>query len=217
MSVILSLYVLSATILSGKPILILGLILFSLIITYISYNLGIRHYFIRRSYKQETWLPVTDDKGNIIGRVAQSVSMENPGKYQHPLVRMILWCNGKLYLKPRSPELLFENSKMDLPFEIVLKYGEGIEEKMDYIHENYFSTCNKPLFLLKYAYENEGGKWQVFLYYINIPDENLLGSLDFRDGKLWPVKQIKENIGKSYFSKILENELAFSSLLLENS
>lgn len=186
-----------------------------IIAAYTYYRFGLRQFLLNKCYQDETWLPVSDDTGNIIGRVAQSVSIENPGKFQHPIIRVIVWCNGKIYLKPRSNELMFERGKVDIPFEVILRFGKSIESSLDEIHEKYLPFGDKPRFLLKYSYDNPEGKWQVLLYYINIDDVSKLNTLNLPDGKIWPMQHVIDNLGKTYFSNIMENELKFTSVLIE--
>ena len=195
--------------------LVLGILLLFLVI-YLIYNFCLKSYLIKRCNQEEIWLPIVDDTGNVIGRVAQSVSIENPGKFQHPLIRIVVWSKEKMYLKPRPSESLFDIGKFDNPFEIVLKYGKSIEETLEEVHRNYLPYAAKPHFMLKYSYENSKGKWQVFLYYVSIFDESRLKSLNFSEGKLWPIRQVKDNIGKTYFSDIFENELEFSSVFFDD-
>lgn len=186
-----------------------------IIAAYTYYRFGLRQFLLNKCYQDETWLPVSDDTGNIIGRVAQSVSIENPGKFQHPIIRVIVWCNGKIYLKPRSKDLLFERGKVDIPFEVILRFGKSIESSLDEIHEKYLPNGDKPRFLLKYSYDNPEGKWQVLLYYINVDDVSKLNTLSLTEGKIWPMKHVMDNLGKTYFSNIMENELKFTSVLIE--
>lgn len=189
-----------------------GIIL--VILASIVYQISFKKFLIRRCNKHEIWLPVVDDTGNIIGRVAQSVSSEMPGKYQHPLIRLIVWSNGKIYLKPRDAEFGFEEGRVDHPFEIRLRYGIRIEDALENIRRIFFPESQKPTFLLKYSYENYFGKWQVLLYYIDVTDLKQLEAT-FGGGKLWLNQQVRDNIGKSFFSDIFENEVDFFSVLLQ--
>ncbi|MDD4921387.1 MAG: hypothetical protein PHS30_02800, partial [Bacteroidales bacterium] len=77
-------------------ILLLGLV----VIAFLLY----RRYLIRQCYIKEYWLPIVDDGGNVIGRVARSVSIETPGVYQHPLIRILVNQSGTIYLTPRTYE-----------------------------------------------------------------------------------------------------------------
>ncbi len=157
----------------------------------------------------ENWLPVVDDSGNIIGRVARRVSMEDPHRYQHPLVRVMVWYNGKLYLTPRSSKAPFEQGMMDHPMERLVRYGESIDEVLAKLCSCCSPDCDRPRFLLKYKHENKEGKWLVLLYQVTLTYEAQLILNDGGFGKFWPLYQVSENKGMSYFSTILEGEIDF--------
>jgi len=202
---------------SGIPVwmIILFVILLIALTAFYYYKVVLKKYLVRRCNNEEVWLPVTDELGNVIGRVAQSVSIENPGMFQHPLIRLILWDNGNLYLAQRDSDSLFEKEKVDTPFEKLLTFGKSIESTLEEIHDKYIPGSGKPIFLLKYEYENSAGKWQVLLYYSNLGECRNLNNLSFINGKMWTYKQLKQDVGKKYFSDIFENELQFISVLVE--
>jgi hypothetical protein len=194
-----------------------GVIILILVAVFVLFffKLLFHHYMIWKCKKQEKWLPVVDDAGNIIGRVAKSVSLEEPGKFQHPLIRVIVLCNGLMYLKVRGSDSVFEKGKVDHPFEIMIEFGKSIEETIEAVSKRISSDCTGSRFIIKYRHENDEGKWQVLLYAIELTDENQLGAIDSCDGKLWTIKQIRENIGKSYFSNIFEGEIDFLSTIVD--
>ena len=175
-----------------------------------------RRYLIRRCNKNEYWLPVVDDGGNVIGRVARSVSLENPGTYQHPLIRIMAFKSGTLYLSPRTYEFCPDIGKYDHPFEYMMQYGMSVEETLEKIQKKFFPDSQTPKFSLRYKHENKIGHWQVLLYILHIEDEKELINLDKRRGKFWTIQQIQENLGKSYFSSFLEGEMAFLESLLKD-
>lgn len=169
---------------------------------------------IRKCNRRETWLPVCDDSGNVIGRVARSVSQESPGLYQHPLVRILVWCNGRVFLRTRDAESGFEQGLVDHPFELMLKFGEDIDAQIQQVKRTYFSEGTQSRFLLKYKHENTDGIWQVFLYMLIVQNERDLSKLCKEGGKTWTLQQLRENKGKHYFSSIFESEIQFFSTLL---
>ena len=133
-----------------------------------------RRYLVRKSDKYEIWLPVVDDAGHVMGRVAQSVSEETPGNFQHPLIRMLVRYNKMLYLQPRSEHALFEPETTDIPIEVLMQYGDNIDDTLLKVRDAYFPDSPKPRFLLKYQYENQEGKWLVLLYIIEVSDRKQL-------------------------------------------
>lgn len=168
-----------------------------------------RRYLVRRCNKKEYWLPIVDDGGHVIGRVARSISLENPGMYQHPLIRILTFKSGTIYLTPRTYEFCPDIGKYDHPFECMMEYGLSIEETIKGIQEEFFPESDPPRFVLRYKHENEIGQWQVLLYVLSIKDEEELIGLDKSQGRFWTVQQIQENLGKSCFSSFLEGEAEF--------
>ncbi|MDD4922366.1 MAG: hypothetical protein PHS30_07815, partial [Bacteroidales bacterium] len=152
---------------------------------------------------------------NVIGRVARSVSIETPGVYQHPLIRILVNQSGTIYLTPRTYEFCPDFGKYDHPIECMMKYGKSIEETLGYLQKEYFPKSESPRFLLKYKHENDIGHWQVLLYILSIKEESELIGLDKKKGKFWTRQQIQENIGKSYFSAFLEGEIDFMKTITE--
>ena len=192
-------------------LLVLLMILGLLVIALLLY----RRYLVRRCYKKEYWLPVVDNGGRVIGRVARSVSLETPGTYQHPLIRIMVLKSRTIYLSPRTYEFCPDIGKYDYPFECMMEYGNSVEETLIRMQEKYFPKSMKPRFLLKYKHENKIGHWQVLLYFLQINDEQELVGLDKSNGKFWTIQQIQENLGQSYFSAFLEGEMDFLESLLK--
>lgn len=180
-------------------------------------QMGFKKYLLEKCMKQEKWLPVVDDTGNIIGKVAQSVSLEEPGKFLHPLIRVIVVCNGMLFLKPRGKGCAFEKGKIDIPFEILLDFGKNIDDTLEERRRRLSDVKDKPDFIIKYRHENSEGKWLVLLYKIEISDIKQIYPADLSEGKLWTMKQINENLGESYFSNIFEEEFEMFSRILGDS
>jgi hypothetical protein len=172
-----------------------------------------RKCLINRASRKEYWLPIVDDGGSVIGRVARSVSLEKPGTYQHPLIRILILRSGNIYLSPRTYELSPDFGKYDHPFECMMEYGLSIEETLKDMKKKFFPLSQTPRFLLKYKHINEIGQWQVLLFVLNILDEGELIGVDKCRGKFWTIRQIRENIGKSYFSAFLEGEIDFLEAL----
>ncbi|HEY5500039.1 MAG TPA: hypothetical protein VIK20_06620 [Bacteroidales bacterium] len=175
-----------------------------------------RIYMIRQINKKEYWLPVVDEGGHVIGRVARSVSLEKPGTYNHPLIRILTFKSGNIYLSPRTYEFCPDFGKYDHPFECMMEYGFSVEETLEKMQKKFFPNSPPPKFLLRYKHENKIGNWQVLLYVLTIQDENELIGLDKSNGKFWTLSQIRENLGKSYFSAFLEGEIDFLESLLNN-
>ena len=176
-----------------------------------------RGYLVKKCIKNEYWLPVVDDAGKVIGRVARSVSFEKPCIYQHPLIRILVFKSGAIYLSPRTYEFCPDYDRYDHPFERMMEYGKTIEDTLEEFRKIHFPNSQIPQFILRYKHKNEIGLWQVFLYILRISDEKELAGLDKGKGKFWTVQQIEENFGKACFSSFLEGEIDFLKTLTAHS
>lgn len=194
-------------------ILVPLLILFGIVVLALLFY---RRYLKRRSHKKEYWLPIVDDTGNAIGRVARFVSFEKPHLYQHPLIRIVVRKSKSIYLSPRRSEICPDYQTYDHPFERMMRYGESVEHCINIYQKRHFPKSQRPQFALKYKHENAIGSWQVLLYILRVNDENELINMDKNKGKYWYMSQLHENRGMSCFSTLLEGELDFMKLILEN-
>ena len=73
-------------------------------------------------------------------------------------------------------------------------------------------------FILKYMFENERTKRLIFLYISVIKSEDELNKLYLKEGKLWTVEQIEDNIGSGIFSECFELEFEYlrNTVLMTN-
>ncbi|MCK9310818.1 MAG: hypothetical protein M0P26_00925 [Bacteroidales bacterium] len=166
-------------------------------------------YILKQCHQKEYWLPIVDDGGNVIGRVAKSVSFETPGKYQHPVIRILISKGSSIYLSSRPFGFCSDYGLYDHPIKYLMEYGKSIEKSISELQKKYFPNSSQLRFLLKYKHENKFGSWQVFLYILRVEKEEELIGLEKCKGKFWAISQIQENFGKSCFSLFLEGELDF--------
>ncbi len=197
----------------------LGLVIGVLVIVYEQ----IRLLLMRGSLKKEMWIPVLNDKGNVIGCIARSVSRSLTKKYYHPIVRIAVVYKGLLYLVRRSREDFVSPDTLDYPFHRYVLFRHSVESTVKEAFKGL--SRNKsivPRFLIRYTFENEKVKHLVSLYVICLRTEDQLEQLDQcenRGGKLWTAKQIEENLGRGVFSEYFEKEFAYlqNTILLAES
>jgi hypothetical protein len=173
-----------------------------------------RRYFHLKSLREEFWLPVIDDMGNVLGRVARSVSIETPGRYQHLMIRILVYKSGTIYLLPKENCFCEEPGLYDLPFERLMRYGEAVEEVLDFYKRTFFPKTQSLHFMLKYKHHNECGRFQVLLYMLAINDDSELVGLG--KGKFWTLQQIQENVGQHCFSSQIQGEYDFLKIMVGN-
>lgn len=195
----------------------LGVIIGVLVIVYEQ----IRLLMLQGRLRKEMWLPVLNDKGNVIGSIAYSVSRMLPKKYYHPIVRVALVYEGMLYLAMRNTYSCVSPSLLDYPFYRYVLFRQTIEAAVHQAIEKIKVQLKtiKPCLLIRYTFENEKVKHQVSLFVIRINDEKLLDAVKEKNGKLWSVRQIEENLGHGVFSEYFEKEFSYMKntiLLAEN-
>ncbi len=195
----------------------LGVIIGVLVIVYEQ----IRLMMLQGRLRKEMWLPVLNDKGNVIGSIAYSVSRLLPKKYYHPIIRVALVYNGMLYLSKRNAYSCVSPSLLDYPFYRYVLFRQTIEAAVHQAIEKLRVQIKtiEPFPLIRYTFENEKVKHQVSLFIVRINDERLLDPLKEKNGKLWSVRQIEENLPHGIFSEYFEKEFPYlknTVLLAEN-
>jgi hypothetical protein len=176
----------------------------------------VRLRIVDKKLQGEQWLPIVNEDGAVTGRVAKSVAREMNKKYMHPIVRIALIYDGKMYLQERKLSYLVSPGRLDYPFE---KYVLFKHEISTTVRECVQKLCGVEVpvrFLLKYVFENELVKRLIFLYVSDIEDEDIFNSFNLNGGKLWTLPQIEDNMGTNTFSECFELEYEYlkSTVLL---
>lgn len=179
----------------------LGIILTVIVIAYEHVRLSI----IRKQLNEEEWLPVTNETGRIIGKIAKSVSVNSGNKLLHPIVRIALVYKGKLFLSERPETFLVETGKYDHPFEEHLKFNQTLDDVVGELIPDSLDQI-KTRFVFKYVFKNKAVNRLVYLYTVAVHNKEPLHSLNLPQGKIWGEKQIEENLGKGTFSDLFEKE-----------
>ena len=170
----------------------------------------LRLHLLQNRLHAEDWLSVVDEHGNVTGKVAKSVSMELKNSFMHPVVRLALIHQGKLYLKKRSASRLLNGGMLDYPFEKYLMFNHHIDEAIRNMLKREIGDETIPYrFLLKYVFENDITKRLIFLYVSQIDSEEEFARLKLKEGKLWTEKQINDNLGEEIFSETFELEFEY--------
>lgn len=184
----------------------LGLVIGVLVIVYEQIRLSM----MKGSLRKEMWLPVLNDNGKVVGCIARSVSRSLPKKYYHPIVRVAVIYNGMLYLVKRSKEEFVSPDTLDYPMHSYVLFRHSIESTLKETLGGLAQDKSvDPRFLIRYTFENEKVKHLVSLYVISLRSEEQLQECKRRNGKLWTVKQIEENLDSGVFSEYFEKEFPY--------
>ncbi|MDR3061190.1 MAG: hypothetical protein LBU57_03635 [Dysgonamonadaceae bacterium] len=181
-------------------------LLFTFIFFVMVFN-TIRVSIVKKKINSEDWLPIVNETGGVIGKVALSVSLTSQKSYLHPVVRVALIYKGFFYLRKRPDRYVINPEKIDYPFEKFVFYNHSLDEAVDNALQKEMGKKDLPVkFVFRYLFNNNTTNRLVYLYTCKINDEETMNNLNLTKGKLWTEKQIEENLGKGIFSECFEKE-----------
>ncbi|MDR0547209.1 MAG: hypothetical protein LBG77_06475 [Dysgonamonadaceae bacterium] len=160
--------------------------------------------------RSEKWLPIINESGTVYGKIAYSQSIQMKNQYLHPVIRIALVHNGKIFL--REKENLEANNKpcLDYPFERHILYNETMDKAVaKTVQSAGFHADINCNYLFRYVHRNEKMQRLVYFYICNIRSNSLLERLNLNSGKWWTCKQIKDNLDSGLFSGFFEKEFEF--------
>ena len=166
---------------------------------------------LSKKLRKEEWLPIVTEKGEVTGRIAKSISFTMKNKFLHPVVRVALISNGKVFLQERSDNDILSPRKLDYPFEKYMLFSHEINlAARNSIAQMMGESADIPLkFLLKYVFENDDTKRLIFLFVAEVEEEDLIKRTAKMTGKFWTVKQIDEGFADEIFAECFELEFEY--------
>ena len=179
----------------------------------------IRIYMLYKEMNAEVWLPIMNESGKVIGKVAHSVAKTTKQQFLFPVVRIALLCDNMLYLSKRKHETIVEPDKIDIPFERYLKYGQTLDDAVKQILSGSANFKNLTAkFVFKYVCKSPAAHRLIYLYVVQVPSHQYVDNLNLMEGKWWYEKQIEENLNKGLFSEFFEKEYEVlrNTILLAN-
>ena len=168
---------------------------------------AIRISITKLKVSTEKWLPIINETGGVIGKIALSVSMASGKSYLHPVVRIVLIHKGLFYLCERPEHFVFNPGKIDYPFEGYVYFNHSLDDTVNNSLQKGTGKKDLPVkFAFRYLFKNNRVNQLVHLYTCRIDDEESMYKICHGKGKLWTEKQIEENLGKEFFSECFEKE-----------
>ncbi|MBF0650300.1 hypothetical protein IR083_15845 [Dysgonomonas sp. GY75] len=161
--------------------------------------------------RKEEWIPIVTEKGEVTGKIAKNVSINMKNKFLHPVVRVALISNSKVYLQERSLNDILNPGKLDYPFEKYMLFNHEINlAARNSIRKMVGDEIDFSIkFLLKYVFENEDTRRLIFLFTANIDDEDLIKRNGKMNGKFWTIKQLEDGFADEIFSECFELEFEY--------
>jgi isopentenyldiphosphate isomerase len=172
-----------------------------LLILFIIYEF-IRVTAVRGHLLKEEWLPIVNEVGQEIGSIQQEVSLSEPKKFIHPMVRVIVIEGNRIFLRKNSCKKDIDGSKWDNAICSHLHLKENIK---DCIHrssdELYGITDIHPVFLSGYYIENSCERQYVHLF-ISCRLNDVHPNPELSDAvKWWTLQQINEELESGIFTE----------------
>lgn len=161
--------------------------------------------------RKEEWIPIVTEKGEVTGKIAKNVSINMKNKFLHPVVRVALISNSKVYLQERPLNDILNPGKLDYPFEKYMLFNHEINlAARNSIRKMVGDEIEFSIkFLLKYVFENEDTRRLIFLFTANIDDEDLIKRNGKMNGKFWTIKQLENGFADEIFSECFELEFEY--------
>jgi len=171
-----------------------------------------------RKLSTEEWLPLLNEKGDVIGKAPRSICHSDKSCL-HPVVHLHVFnSKGELFLQKR-PMNKIQPGKWDTAVGGHISFGETVEtalqrESSEEIGVRYF----KATMIANYIWESDIEREYVFCFITtDYSDTITINRDELDDGRFWSVEEIKQNVGKNVFTPNLENEFlnVFPSIIKE--
>lgn len=181
----------------------------TIVVILICYDSFVLRSLSTRIFKEE-WLPVVNEQGRVIGKVAKSVSFRMKNRFLHPVIRIALVCDHSIYLQKRPADSPFEPGSLDHPFEKYMLFKHDLNlAARNSIAKQLGGEALPYTFHLKYIYENSETKRLVLFYvsFLNSADE--IRNISMLKGKFWTVKQIEAEVHSNIFGECFLREYEY--------
>jgi isopentenyldiphosphate isomerase len=161
----------------------------------------------QKSAKNEEWLPLVDEKGQITGKVPRS-AVHSGNKLLHPVVHLqVLNRNKTILLQKRPKSKLIQPGKWDTAVGGHISVSESLEDalKREALEEIGLINFSAKLQTV-YKWESDVEKELVYLFITSDCKGVKINSTEVDEARFWTKNQIKKQIGRGMFTPTFEYE-----------
>ena len=163
--------------------------------------------FLRKKMNSEEWLPLLNDKGEVIGKAPRTVCHSDK-TYLHPVVHLhVINRKGEIFLQKRPLNKEIQPGKWDTAVGGHIAFGEDIaaglqREALEEIGIKDF----KAKMIANYIWESDMEREFVFCFITSYDGPVSINKEELTDGKFWSFSEIRSSIGKNIFTPNFEEE-----------
>ncbi len=166
----------------------------------------LRSRLIQKRRKNEEWLPLLNEKGEVVGRAPRSVCHSDK-QYLHPVVHLhVINSRGEIFLQKR-PLHKIQPGKWDTAVGGHIAFGESVELSLRReAHEEIGLTDFVAKPLASYIWESDIEREYVFCFTTQFDGPFSINTNELADGRFWSHSEIISSIGKDVFTRNFEVE-----------
>ncbi len=153
------------------------------------------------------WLPVLDEKANVIGKATRE-QVHSGGKVLHPVVHLHVFnSQGKLYVQQRQKNKKIQPGKWDTAVGGHVAFKETPQKSLyREAQEELGLKISEPQFLFSYIWESDIEREMIYVFAYKTSIEPIPNPKELLDGKFMSIQEVKKNLGKNFFTPNFEKE-----------
>lgn len=166
----------------------------------------VRNKLAQRKLMKEEWLPLVNEKGEIVGKAPRSVCHADKSML-HPVVHLhVINGKGEIYLQKR-PMHKIQPGKWDTAVGGHISFGEDVGTSLKReAQEEIGITGFQAKLIANYVWESDIERELVFCFVTHYSGEISINKEELTDGRFWSHKEIKSALGQGIFTPNFEEE-----------
>lgn len=174
---------------------------------YFLYEFISKRYKFKKQLKNEEWLPLVNEKGEIVGKAPRTECHKNK-ELLHPVVHLhVINSKKQILLQKRPPSKEIQPDKWDTAVGGHIHFNEAIEVALKReAFEEIGLTDFQPSHIATYKWESDVETELVFTFVTYSNNDFNIHNKEVDECRYWSLKEIKQNLGKNIFTPNFEHE-----------